>query len=80
MSVRAPRLVGVLERRLLVNYRLDPQAAQQLLPTGMRPDLASGYAVGGICLVRNPPAQLARGGRPAQRERGAPDRRLAGRT
>lgn len=52
MIMRAPGLSGVLERRLLVNYRLDPDAAQRLLPDGMEPDLANGYAVGGICLVR----------------------------
>lgn len=50
--MRSPRLTGVIERRLLVSYRLDPEAAQRLLPGGMRPDLANGYAVGGICLVR----------------------------
>jgi hypothetical protein len=45
-------IASTIERRLLVNYRLDPEAATRLLPRGMRPDLANGYAVGGICLIR----------------------------
>ena len=52
MTLRAAPISGVIERRLLVNYRLDPDTAARLLPVGMRPDLAGGYAVGGICLVR----------------------------
>ena len=45
-------MASVIQRRLLVNYRLDPAAAARVLPRGMRPDLANGYAVGGICLIR----------------------------
>jgi hypothetical protein len=45
-------MASVIERRLLVNYRLDPEAAARILPRGMRPDLVNGYAVGGICLIR----------------------------
>lgn len=47
-----PRIESVLERRLLVNYRLDPEATARVLPPGLRPDLVNGFAVGGICLVR----------------------------
>lgn len=50
--MNGPAMASVIERRLLVNYRLDPEAAARLLPPGMRPDLANGYAVGGICLIR----------------------------
>lgn len=52
LRVRAPMMASVIARRLLVNYRLDPVAAARMLPRGMRPDLANGYAVGGICLIR----------------------------
>lgn len=52
LRVRAPMMASVIARRLLVNYRLDPGAAARILPRGMRPDLANGYAVGGICLIR----------------------------
>ena len=50
--MNGPAMASVIERRLLVNYRLDPEAASRLLPRGMRPDLVNGYAVGGICLIR----------------------------
>lgn len=49
---KAPAMASTIARRLLVNYRLDPVAAARILPRGMRPDLANGYAVGGICLIR----------------------------
>lgn len=45
-------MASTIERRLLVNFRLDPEAAARILPAGMRPDLVHGYAVGGICLIR----------------------------
>ena len=50
--MRQPRLSSVVERRLLVNYRLAPDAAARLLPQPLRPQLVHGYAVAGICLLR----------------------------
>ncbi|MEU3007826.1 DUF2071 domain-containing protein [Streptomyces sp. NPDC007020] len=46
------RLSSVIERRLLVNYRVDPHVAAALLPAPLRPQLVSGQAVAGICLLR----------------------------
>jgi len=43
---------SVIERRLLVNYRVDPTVAASLLPTPLRPQLVNGWAVAGICLIR----------------------------
>ncbi|KIG17332.1 hypothetical protein DB30_03389 [Enhygromyxa salina] len=45
-------LVGVIERRILVNYRVQPAALTKLLPPGMRPVVVKGYAMAGICLIR----------------------------
>jgi hypothetical protein len=50
--VKQPRLSSVIERRLLVNYRADPQAAAELLPAPLRPQQVGGWAVAGICLIR----------------------------
>jgi hypothetical protein len=50
--VRAPQLRGEIERRLLVNYRVDPEAIRPLLPAPFRPQLVGGFAVAGICLIR----------------------------
>ncbi|MEV6250546.1 DUF2071 domain-containing protein [Streptomyces sp. NPDC051742] len=50
--MRQPRLSSVVERRLLVNYRVAPDAAARLLPGPLRPQLVHGHAVAGICLLR----------------------------
>ncbi|MFD4941466.1 DUF2071 domain-containing protein [Streptomyces sp. NPDC058239] len=50
--MRQPRLCSIVERRLLVNYRVTPDAAARLLPEPLRPQLVHGYAVAGICLLR----------------------------
>jgi hypothetical protein len=44
--------VGDVERRLLVNYRIDPDVVASLLPAPFRPHVVNGYAVAGICLIR----------------------------
>lgn len=46
------RVQSRIERRLLVNYRADPQVVAPLLPDGLRPQLVDGWAVAGICLIR----------------------------
>jgi hypothetical protein len=50
--MRFPDVHGVIRRRLLVNFRIDPAVAQAQLPEPFRPKLRAGYAVGGICLIR----------------------------
>lgn len=43
---------GTIDRRILVNYRVDATVAGRLLPAPFRPKLANGYAIAGICLIR----------------------------
>ncbi|RAG81499.1 hypothetical protein DN069_32400 [Streptacidiphilus pinicola] len=50
--MRRPRLASTVERRLLLNYRVDPGIAATLLPPSLRPQLQRGWAVGGHCLLR----------------------------
>lgn len=50
--MKLPRLEGVIERRLLVNYRVDPDVITQLLPSPFRPQLVGDAAIAGICLLR----------------------------
>jgi hypothetical protein len=50
--MKPPVMAGVIERRLLVNYRVDPEVAAALLPSRLRPQLVEGAAVAGICLIR----------------------------
>ncbi len=47
-----PSVHGVIERRLLINYRCDPVVLARLLPAPFRPKLANGCGVAGICLIR----------------------------
>lgn len=46
------RFDAVIERRLLLNYRADPEVVARLLPPPFRPQLRGAYAVVGICLQR----------------------------
>jgi Uncharacterized conserved protein (COG2071) len=41
-----------IERRLLVNYRIDPDLVYPHLPAGFTPQLVSGWAVAGVCFTR----------------------------
>lgn len=47
-----PTLRGFLDRRVLVNFRLDPEVMARVLPAPFRPKLANGYGMAGICLIR----------------------------
>jgi hypothetical protein len=50
--MRLPTIEGVIRRRILVNYRVDPQVIQPILPSRFRPKLHNSQAVAGICLIR----------------------------
>ena len=41
-----------MERRILVNYRVDADALAEGLPPPFRPALVDGYGIAGICLIR----------------------------
>jgi hypothetical protein len=43
---------GVIDRRMLVNFRCAPSALQGLLPAPFRPKLVRGWGMAGICLIR----------------------------
>jgi hypothetical protein len=46
------RIGGIIERRILVNYRVAPDVLARLLPDPFRPKTVGGWGVAGICLVR----------------------------
>jgi len=50
--MRVPEIVGLIDRRILVNYRVDPAHLAPLVPPPFRPLLRDGWAVAGICLIR----------------------------
>ncbi len=47
-----PVMRGVIERRMLVNFRCEPAVIARLLPAPFRPRLIQGRAMAGICLLR----------------------------
>jgi Uncharacterized conserved protein (COG2071) len=50
--MKFPVIRGVIDRRILVNYRADPEVVEELLPAPFRPKVINGFAVVGICLIR----------------------------
>ena len=50
--MRLPTIHGVIRRRILVNFRVDPEVMQARLPPLFRPKLHHGHAIAGICLIR----------------------------
>ncbi len=50
--MRLPTISGVIDRRILANYRVDPEVMSAALPKPFRPQIVDGSAIGGICLIR----------------------------
>lgn len=50
--MRIPVIKGKIKRRLLVNFRADPDVVQRILPQSFRPKLHRGFSLVGICLIR----------------------------
>jgi len=50
--MRLPAISGIIDRRILANYRIDPSCMADALPAPFRPQTVNGYAVGGLCLIR----------------------------
>ncbi len=47
-----PTVQGTIRRRLLVNFRVDPDVMAALLPAPFTPKIQAGTAIAGICLIR----------------------------
>jgi hypothetical protein len=50
--MRLPLIQGLIDRRMLVNYRVDPDVLAAQLPAPFRPQIVGGWGVAGICLIR----------------------------
>jgi hypothetical protein len=50
--MKLPTIEGVIDRRVLVNYRVEPRTMAALLPSSLRPQVVDGWAIAGICLIR----------------------------
>jgi hypothetical protein len=50
--MKIPVIRGTIDRRILVNYRVDPGVLAPLLPAPFRPKVVHGVGMVGICLIR----------------------------
>jgi hypothetical protein len=50
--MRIPIIRGVLDRRILVNFRADPDVLAGILPPPFRPKVVNGVGMAGVCLIR----------------------------
>jgi len=50
--MRIPVIRGVIDRRILVNFRVDPTVLARILPSPFRPKLVKEKGMAGVCLIR----------------------------
>lgn len=47
-----PAVAGIIQRRMLVNFRCHPEVLARILPPPFRPKVVNGWGMAGICLIR----------------------------
>jgi hypothetical protein len=50
--MQIPVIRGLIDRRILVNFRMDAAVLARLLPAPFRPKLVNGVGMAGVCLIR----------------------------
>jgi hypothetical protein len=50
--MQIPVIRGIIDRRILVNFRVDAAVLARLLPAPFRPKLVNGAGMAGVCLIR----------------------------
>lgn len=50
--MKLPTIQGLIDRRMLINFRVDPATLARQLPDPFRPVVVNGFAMAGICLIR----------------------------
>ena len=50
--LRLPVIQGDIDRRILLNYRIDPKYLRRILPAPFEVRLHDGYGIGGVCMIR----------------------------
>lgn len=50
--MKIPMIRGVIDRRILVNFQVDPGILSRFLPAPFRPKLAGDAGIAGVCLIR----------------------------
>lgn len=52
VPMQLPMIRGVIDRRILVNFRVDAGVLAKQLPPPFRPKLVDGFGIAGVCLIR----------------------------
>ena len=50
--MKIPKIKGIIDRRILINYQVDKDALENYLPKPFKPKLVNGKGIAGICLIR----------------------------
>lgn len=50
--MKIPKIKGIIERRILINYQVDEKVLANYLPEPFKPKLVNGKGIAGICLIR----------------------------
>lgn len=50
--MQIPVIRGTIDRRILVNFRVDPDVLARIVPAPFRPKLVKGAGMAGVCLIR----------------------------
>lgn len=50
--MRIPKIEGIIERRILINFTADPKIIKQIIPAPFRPKIYREKSIVGICLIR----------------------------
>ncbi|MFT4535013.1 MAG: hypothetical protein ACJA1A_001402 [Saprospiraceae bacterium] len=47
-----PKIKGIIDRRILINYQVDKEVLDIYLPAPFKPKLVNGKGIAGVCLIR----------------------------
>jgi hypothetical protein len=50
--MKIPVIKGIIDRRILINFTVDPNIVSKIIPKPFKPKLYQGKAIVGICLIR----------------------------
>lgn len=50
--MKIPKIKGIIDRRILINYQVDKEVLENYLPEPFKPKLVNGKGIAGICLIR----------------------------
>jgi len=50
--MKVPKIEGIIDRRILINYQVDKEVLENYLPKPFKPKLVDGKGIAGICLIR----------------------------